>query len=202
MRNRNLVPFLTVTVLAVGLSWWVAPVTADVTKMKTLISGQGAIGAHDGANHFSLDGGATFAPAFIIAKHPAWGGPIAGTKWINFDPTFASLPGPFPQTTIYQTHFNLPATFAAPSLTVTLLADNGASVFLNGNLVGGQGFAGCPGACPPANFTVPTAFADANAAHFQKGLNVLEFHVTDFGVAAGLDYRATIMYTVDGKGSN
>lgn len=202
MQNRKLVPFLTVIIVVVGLSWWAAPVTADVTKLKTLISGQGAIGGHDGANHFSLDGGVTFAPAFIIAKHPAYGGPLAGTNWINFAPTFASGPvGPL-QLTIYRTHFDLPATFAAPSLTVTLLADNGASIVLNGNLVGGQPLGGCPFACPGANFTVPSAFADANAAHFQKGRNVLEFHHTDFGGAAGFNYLATIMYTVDGKGSS
>lgn len=201
MRREVLIRYFTMIVLALAVSWWAAPAAADVTKTKKLISGQGGIGAHDGANHFSIDGGTTFAPAFIIAPHPAWGG-LPGSKWINFGPTFASLPVLYPQTTIYRTHFNLPATFTAPSLTVTLLADNGATVFLNGNLVGAQSVAGCPFACPGANFTVPTVFVDANPAHFKKGKNIIEFRIVDFGAAAGLDYVATFTYTVDGKGSN
>ena len=202
MPNRKLFAFLTVVVLTFGLFWGVTSVAADATKTKTLISGQGAMGARDGANKFSLDGGATFAPAYILPVSvpsrpvnipPGWAAPVSGTKWINFSRSAVSLQGASansPQTTIYRTHFNLPATFDSPTLTVDVHADNNGDVYLNGNLVGsGADFSGSS-----------SLFVDSVAAHFQKGRNVLEFHVTDFGAAAGLDYKATITYTAKGKG--
>lgn len=201
MPSRKLVGFLTLVVLVAGLFLAVTSAWADATKTKTLISGQGAIGARDGANKFSLDGGATFSPAFIVAPDPAWAGAIAGTIWISSSPTLASPPGAvFPTTSvtiIYRTHFNLPATFDAPSLTVDVHADNGVAVFVNNNPVGSQSLACCPG----GNFTgAPSTFVDSTADDFQKGRNVLEFRIDDFGGVTGLDYNAAITYTAKGKG--
>ena len=181
-----------------GLFGSVTSATADATKTKTLISGQGAMGARDGANKFSLDGGATFAPAYILSTDiaPEWAGPIGDSKWINFSTSATSLPGASnasPQTTIYRTHFNLPATFDSPNLTVNLHADNEANVFLNGNAVA------CAANCP-ADFSGSAAsFVDSTLANFKKGRNVLEIRVIDFGGAVGLDYVATITYTAKGK---
>ena len=135
MRYRKLVPFFTVLV-TIALLYLTAVVMAAATKTKTLISGQGEIGDHDGANQFSIDGGLTFAPAFIVAPDPAYD-TIPGTKWISLDATGASLvcDGCGPQTTIYRTRFTLPATATNPGLTVNLFADNVGAVYVNGNFV-------------------------------------------------------------------
>lgn len=188
--NKRLLAFLTLAVLAVGLFWSVTVAVADATKTKTLISGQGAEGARDGANHFSLDDGVTFAPAFIVRDSiPTTWGTIAGTKWINFSRDATSVGAP--QTTIYRTHFSLPATFDSPELTVTVYADNSVTVFLNGDSVGNHtGFSG----------TVGSLIVDDGDVNFQKGRNVLTFEVLDTGGAAGLRYSATIKYTAKGKG--
>jgi len=198
MRYRKMIPFLTVLV-TIALLYLIPTVMAGETKMKTLISGQGEIGDHDGANQFSIDGGLNFAPAFIVAPNPAYG-TIPGTKWISLEATGASLVcfGCGPQRTIYRTHFNLPATATNPGLTVNLFADNVGAVYVNGNLVGAQPTGSCPGSCPPSNFqNPPTVFTDNNAAHFQTGLNRLEFVVDDYGVVTGLNYLATVTYTVE-----
>lgn len=197
MRYRKLVPFL-VLLITIAVLYRTSTVMAGETKTKTLISGQGEIGDCDGANHFSIDGGLTFAPAVIVAPHPAYS-TIPGTKWISFNTTGASLvcAGCGPQTTIYRTHFNLPATATNPELIVNLFADNVGAVYVNGNLVGAQPTGSCPGDCPLSNFqNPPTVFTDSNATHFRTGLNVVEFVVEDYGVVTGLNYLATITYTV------
>ena len=201
MRYRKFVPFLIVLV-TIAVLYLTSTVMAAETKTKTLISGQGEIGDHDGANQFSTDGGLNFAPAFIVAPNPAYA-TIPGTKWISLDATGASLvcEGCGPQTTIYRTHFNLPATATNPGLTVNLFADNVGAVYVNGNLVGAQPTGSCPGSCPLSNFQdPPTVFTDSDATHFQTGVNVLEFVVDDYGVATGLDYLATVTYTVSHDG--
>ena len=176
MLNKKLVLLPTLAVLAVGLFASVTSAGADVTKTKTLISGQGAEGARDGANHFSLDDGVTFAPAFIVRDNiPVTWGTIAGTKWINFSTAANSLPGL--QTTIYRTHFSLPKNFKNPELTVTVLADDSVDVFLNGDSVGnGPSFTG----------TGAVLIVDDGDVTFQKGRNVLTFKVVDTSGAAGL----------------
>lgn len=201
MPNRKLVVLLTLVMLVIGLSWSVTSAVADATKTKTLISGQGAQGARDGANHFSIDGGATFAPAFILPNSvpgrpvnipSTWAAPVGNSKWINFSRSAVSLSGASdasPQTTTYRTHFSLPARFDAPSLSVTLLADNFVEVFLNGFSVGDH-----------IGFGASVTLDDNDVTHFQKGRNVLEFDVTDTGGAAGFDYEATITYAVKGRG--
>lgn len=198
LRYTKLVPFLTV-LLTISLLCLTPAVLAGDTKTKTLISGQGEIGDRDGANQFSLDGGLTFAPSFIVAPNGAYS-TIPGAKWISFNATGDSLvcPGCGPQTTIYRTHFNLPATATNPGLTVNLFADNVGAVYVNGILVGAQPTGSCPGSCPGSNFqNPPSVFTDNNATHFQTGLNVLEFVVDDYGVVGGLNYLATVTYTVN-----
>ena len=198
LRYRKLVPFLTILV-TIGTLYLTSTVLAGETKTKTLISGQGEIGDHDGANQFSTDGGLNFAPAFIVTPNPAYS-TIPGTKWITFNATGDSLvcPGCGPQTTIYRTHFNLPATSTNAGLTINLFADNVGAVYVNGNLVGAQPTGSCPGDCPMSNFqNPPTVFTDNDATHFQTGTNVLDFVVDDYGVVAGLNYLATVTYTVE-----
>jgi hypothetical protein len=170
------------------------PVSLDgaFDRSKTLISGRGGAGARDGATKFSIDGGVTFAPAYIVPTSLAWSS-IEGSmaKWISATENTVSIP-PYPQTTIYRREFSLPATFADVSLTISLLADNQGIVYLNGYLVGSQP------CCPGSNFNAAaTVFVDADASHFKKDKNIIEIHVVDYGVIGDLIYEANADYVVN-----
>ena len=187
MTNRKLIVMPTLVALVVGLVWTVTSTMADTSETRKLISGRGGIGDLDQFTTFSLDGGQTFQPAFVVGgrRVPQWGDRIQCSKWINATATVDSRPGPYPVTIIFQRNFKLPRKMADPSLSVSRHADNGVTVFLNGNLVGAQ-------QCDPCgfgNFQSPSNFVDSDATHFLKGQNVLEFHVTDSALgASGLDY--------------
>lgn len=151
-----------------------------------LVSGAGAIGGHDAANPVSTDGGATFQPANIVAKNPAYANPLPGSNWIA--PTgFVAYGG----SSIYRATFTLPAAYSAPSLSIRVHADNYAVIRLNGHVIGSQ---------PPQeifpNFQDPAeSFSTANAAFFQAGTNVLEIQVVNFTGPTALNYAATVEYT-------
>ncbi|HYR07296.1 MAG TPA: hypothetical protein VEQ60_05995 [Longimicrobium sp.] len=162
------------------------PLSAVAPVTLTLVSGAGAIGGQDAANPVSTDGGATFQPANIVAKHPSYAVPFAGSNWIA-PSGFVS----YGQSSIYRATFTLPAGFSAPSLAIQVHADNYAAIRLNGNLVGSQ-----PAAEIFANFQDPAeSFATANPAFFQAGTNVLEIQVGNFSGPTALDYLAQVTYT-------
>jgi len=132
----------------------------------TLVSGNGAIGTRDPNTVFSIDGGLTFTNAFIPTPNPLYSS-IPGANWIGVQ---ADGYGPDNTTNLYRTFFTLPVGFTGPSLSITILADDQASVFLNGTLIGAQTF---PNAIP--NYTnPPSVFSTSNAALFLAGQNVLK----------------------------
>lgn len=79
-----------------------------------------------------------------------------------------------------------------------VLADNCAKVSLNTNPFGDQATQFPDSQCEYApNFRTVSTFTAANAAWFQTAAtNKLDFDVTDLGVAAGLDFLATLTYTI------
>ena len=125
----------------------------------TLVSGNGPIGTRDPNTTFSADNGATFTNAFI-------NGPIGlystmpGANWIGVQ---ADGYGPDLKTNIFRTTFTLPAGFTSPSLSISILADDQAVVFLNGFFIGAQSL-------PHVNYTnPPSVFTTVNPAFFQTG---------------------------------
>ena len=156
----------------------------------TLVSGNGAIGARDPNTIFSIDNGVTFTNAFIPTPNPLYGS-IPGANWISVQ---ANGQGPDLTTNIYRTSFTMPAGFTSPSLSIKILADDQAVVFLNGSFVGAQPFP-----ASPANYTnPPSVFNTANPAFFLPGLNVLEircFNQNDVPPTnpTGVDFVATVV---------
>lgn len=159
------------------------PAFAMAPSTLALVSGAGPIGGLDAANPVSIDGGATFQPALIVARDPFWGTTLPGSNWIApHNPAAIS---------VYRATFTLPAGFTAPSFSILLHADNHATVRLNGNVVGAQ-----PAADHYPNFQDPAdAFGTSNAAYFQPGVNVLEIQVGNLGGPTALDYVAEVTYT-------
>lgn len=155
----------------------------------TLISGKGQVGDRDVANQFSLDDRlGIFQDAYIVDKD--WRRDIIpDTQWIS-----ASRNGEgFPNRTIrYRTMFQLPEGYSSPSLTVNIHADNAATIFLNGKMIGQQDQVE-----DPKNFTNPAeSYTTSDASLFQSENNVLDFDIRNFGDPSGLDYRAVVTYTL------
>jgi len=162
------------------------PLLSATPATLTLVSGAGAIGGQDAANPVSTNGGITFQPANIVAKHPSYANPLPGSNWIAPSGFVA-----YGASSIYRATFTLPAGYSAPSLGIRVHADNYAVVRLNGNLVGSQ-----PAQEIFPNFQDPAeSFSTANAAFFQAGVNVLEIRVGNFTGPTALDYVATVEYT-------
>jgi hypothetical protein len=140
--------------------------TAANAQTITLVSGNGPIGTRDPNTIFSIDNGVTFTNAFIPTPNSLYSS-IPGAKWISVQ---ADGAGPSNSTNLYRTTFTLPVGFTSPSLSISILADDQAVVFLNGHFVGGQPF---PNVNP--NYTnPPSIFSTSNAAQFLTGQNVLE----------------------------
>ena len=107
---------------------------------------------------------------------------ITGTKWVG--------PGPGGTATnvgdyTYELQFSLCKNFKSPTLTVTLVADNSATVFLNGCSLGGT-VGGNSG------FATPTTLPTPPPSCFQAGCNTLKVVVHNSGSVTGLDLKAVL----------
>lgn len=121
-------------------------------------------------------------PATVIPKYPAWSAPLPGTQWISSFATSANdLNG------LYQleTCFCLGPGFHQTKLSMTLLADDWAEVFLNGSSIGATN--------NTLNFQTPTSLATSNQALFKAGRNCIRVDLKNTAnVAMGLDLSATV----------
>jgi hypothetical protein len=155
----------------------------------TLVSGNGPIGTRDPNTVFSIDNGVTFTNAYIDTPNPLYSS-MPGANWISVQ---ADGNGPDNTTNIYRASFTLSAGFTAPSLSISILADDQATIFLNGHFVGAQQF------LPTVNYTnPPSVFSTINPALFLTGQNVLEircFNQSDVPPTnpTGIDFVATVV---------
>src|SRR4029077_18719780 len=126
---------------------------------------------------------------------------IPGTQWIDWKLNGSGGGAPHPagsgafgevNPARYSIGFNLPPTAINTSLSVDVLADNCADVYLNGTLFGSQST--IPNCLNTAHFTTVSTFSTTTG--FNTGANTLRFDVTDGGVIAGLDFKATVTYTI------
>ncbi|HSA91891.1 MAG TPA: hypothetical protein VLE48_02690 [Terriglobales bacterium] len=166
---------------------------AQTTQTITLMSGNGSIGSGDPAVEYSLDDGVTWpGHACIVNKHPNYSGPIAGTNYINWSCSFLSS-GPFGDSVRYRIPFTLPVDYSNPSFTIDVHADNVATILLNACNVGQQTFAEVV-----ANFQDPAEqFSTTQTSCFLPGLNYLYVDLHNFSSAVALDFKATVVVTVE-----
>jgi len=181
-------------VLALGLAAsGLLPGRAAAATQINLVSGggSGGLGSGDPATTYFIQGvSSSFQPAVIPCQNGGWG-LIAGTRWAATGSNCTSDNAGSNRTTLYDTQFTIPAGSAAPSISVTFLADNWGAVYLNGNLIGSQ-----PATDDAAHYGgAPTTVTSSNPAFFQTGQNTLEIRVTDFGGPNGVDYTASVQYT-------
>lgn len=151
----------------------------------TLVSGDG-LSKRDAANQFTLDG-ETWQDGYALDRPDHRYHVILGTRWIAATPTGYGFPH---QTIRYRTTFQLPAGFYDASLYIDIHADNAATIWLNGNMIGQQ-----PQAEDGKNYTDPAeSYKTGDQAHFRAGLNELVFDIKNFWDPSGLDYRAVISF--------
>jgi len=183
--------------LLLGLSWMAAPPAAGSTVTFTLYSG--AAGATTGGNGegpiASGLGGignpdplttSDAGPVQILFQYGGWN-LIPGTQWVSYANTTFSGP-PNGVVVSFFANFTLPDCFQNASVTVSVLADDVVTVFLNGNQLGAAPLTAYPG-----YLTVGTV-TTSNTAFFLAS-NSLQFDVEQVGgYGFGLDFTATVTF--------
>jgi hypothetical protein len=166
-----------------------------------LISGNGTALGPDSLVTYKL--GANSGAATIVHKDQDWS-LISGTQWIGWalsGPPFPNEGAPHPagsgafgevNPAHYSIGFSVPSGAVDPSMTVKVLADNCADIYLNSTLVGSE----ATGAARNVTTFFTTVNTFSTTTGFNPGGNVLRFDVTDAGGVAGLDFEATITYLV------
>jgi hypothetical protein len=135
---------------------------------------------------------------FDISPGTVWHSAIGGSNWVSFDPGTGPTSGVVVPNGdyIYNTTFNVAPTEVADIGSLSVLADDTVSIFLNGNLIlqsaGPMGpnnsYAKCSDVAP--NCITPLTF---NFTGFTAGLNTLTFDVKQVNLAnQGLDYFGTL----------
>jgi hypothetical protein len=135
-----------------------------------------------GCDWASTDDGASFSR--VSASTPAHNyDTIPDTSWISGgSKEFASV--------IYSNAFELGCAFDEPSIEIQVHADNVASVYFNGALLGQQPFIE-----HEINFQdPPEVFSTSDRSLFQEGTNSVVINVYNFHTPAGVDYQATVTF--------
>ncbi|MEK6676527.1 MAG: hypothetical protein AABZ47_12855 [Planctomycetota bacterium] len=122
--------------------------------------------------------------ATVVSTHPAWA-PLPPCTWVSSNVTQGN--GEPLGDYHYQTCFCLKDGFQNASLSFDLLADDKASVFLNGNSVP-------PGSTPPFALLVATPFLTTDQTFFHVGKNCIEVIVTNtFQTVHGFSLTGQVM---------
>lgn len=163
--------------------------TVPGSRAITLLSGRGPLPTYTIENgRFAGETGQVPGTFYCGGYHLT-----EGTDWVGlqsecgeFSHASAGLMWSRAVYTHYDVTFRLPRGFTSPSISVLVLVDDTAEVFLNGTSIGTVREVNTVG--PPARF------ATEKASLFHPGVNTLRFRVKDVGEDTGVDYSATITY--------
>lgn len=150
-------------------------------------------GVANTATYYYADSSHPTSPTYNIGTGGVWSNPLGDSSWVSFDPN--TSPGGSvvaPNGTYYYYSAFTDNSASTSAGTITILADDTSSVYLNGTLI----TAAAP-ATPAVNCTqgqpnckVPVTY---NLTGFVNGTNFLLFGVDqDFGSATGLDYIGSV----------
>ncbi|HVX41471.1 MAG TPA: BTAD domain-containing putative transcriptional regulator [Gemmatimonadaceae bacterium] len=132
--------------------------------------------------------------AYVVAPNSAYPAPAAGTHYIGPVPDATNIVSPgYRCCTLatFERTFPLPANAIAATITVSTLADNAASVEVNGEKFGAQ-----TDTLASMNFDSPSQFTTTFVPD-PSGVNHLRITLWDGGGALGLQYVATVTYQTD-----
>ena len=166
-----------------------AAVASSMAQSTFIVLESGAgLGSRDAANQFTLDkDGKTWQDAYVVQPMPNYH-KILGTQYISATDTGRGFPH---MAVRYRTTFQLPDGYSNPSFYIDIHADNAATIYLNGHLIGQQDQVE-----EERNFQNPAEqYKTGDPAHFNTGLNVVEFVIQNYNDPSGFDYRAIVSYT-------
>lgn len=126
--------------------------------------------------HFSGSPNPTWTQAYLVGSHP-WGFVPGSNTWINCGPATNTC---LNTAVAYRVQFAVPSGWSNPTMTVQILADNAATVFLNGTQIGSRIVS-----------SGSTGSVSLNAS-LQTGINEMVLVMEDWGGLAGFNYRADI----------
>lgn len=133
--------------------------------------------------------------AFAIPRHAYYAPPMAGTSYIApvadaLSPRIDTLRGyPCCTTAVFEQSFKLPPDAVSATITVSLLADNMASVAVNGLAFGGH-----TEQYAVENYTGPAATFRATFAPDPSGINIFSVTLWDGRGALGLHFHGIVTY--------
>jgi hypothetical protein len=139
----------------------------------------------DPRTEFSVDGGMTWSPAFIVTPRAGWATPIPSSNWISVS---ANRSGPVNSS--YRASFNVQGAFLwSQSVIVRVHADNWVTISLNGTVFGQQ-----PASPVTSNFRNPPEVF-WTLSNMRPGNNVLRFDVRNqANTDTGLDYEVRVWH--------
>lgn len=130
--------------------------------------------------------------AFVVPTHPSYTRPATGTSYILPVPDGTTRPSPGYEcctTAVFENRFKLPANAVSGTISIAVLADNQASVTINGVEFGRQ-----IDRFSADNFIEAATFTTVFAPD-PSGINRLHVTLWDGGAALGLNYRAFVTYS-------
>ena len=157
-------------------------------------------GYGNSATYYYNTSTSTLQDTYNVGTGNVWTAPMGSTSWVSLDPnafpggSFVAPTGSY----IYGTAFNqvLPTGYASTG-SLTVMADDTASVYLNGIMVIAAAAADPSEHCTvaaPNCITPVTVFLPST--DFVNGQNILAFVVNqDFGNATGLDFQGGVTTT-------
>jgi len=165
-----------VTALVSMVVYLLSAVALAAPQTLTILGAYGSPGDVDPYTEYSLDGGQTWAQAYLYGSHP-WGFVPGTNSWVNCGPSgFVCLN----RSVLYRVRFNVPAGFSNPQMQFDVKADNAATIWVNGTyvtyIVGSGG--------TTADATVTSAIT--------TGMNEIRLKVDDWGGWAGFNYKITL----------
>ncbi|MDF2630170.1 MAG: hypothetical protein K0R39_4001, partial [Symbiobacteriaceae bacterium] len=176
--RRMFTRLLTSALMIVALLVSMLGVAAAAPQTLIILGASGTAGATDPYTDYSMDGGATWQPAYLFGWHP-WGFVPGTNSWLNCASN-GEAAACLNRTVLYRIRFTLPAGSTNPQMVFDVKADNFASISVNGSHVAditGQG-----GTTADASIT----------GTLHAGVNEIRLDVTDEGGWAGINYKITL----------
>ncbi len=165
-----------VTALVSMVVYLLSAVAFAAPQTLTILGAYGSPGNVDPYTEYSLDGGQTWAQAYLYGWHP-WGFVPGTNSWVNCGPSGSVC---LNRSVLYRVRFNVPAGFSNPQMRFDVKADNAATIWVNGTYV--TYIVGVGGTT--ADATVASAIT--------TGMNEIRLKVDDWGGLAGFNYKITL----------
>ena len=161
-----------------GIPATATPALQTASVFGGVVDAQHPAGSHDPATEVSIDGGATWGPAYLVTGHP-WGNVTGTNSWVNCGP---SLNDCLNATSNYRYRFWLASDFDTPTMSIYMIVDNFGYVYVNDETVTAR-LAATDAAATPISLSGASLKSKLRA-----GWNTVSVTLQDVGGLAGINY--------------